>query len=74
MMFQITTETFPTVFRGTIYGISNTLARVGGILAPMIPSLVPHFMYMQGSIALLGFLLSFLLIETKKRPMEDELE
>lgn len=71
-MFLITTETFPTVYRGRVYGISNAIARVGGILAPMIPDLVPHFMVFQAGLGVIGLGLSFVLIETRNKRMEDD--
>ncbi len=74
MMFLITTETFPTAFRGTMYGISNTCARVGGIVAPLIPSFIPNFMLFEGIVAAVSLVVSLLLIETKGRPMKDEVE
>ena len=62
MMFLITTETFPTRYRGRVYGISNSIARLGGILAPMIPDIVPHFMFFQAGLGVLGLFLSFVLV------------
>ena len=73
LMFLITSESFPTAYRGTMYGVSNTFARVGGILAPMIPSIVPHFMYFEGAVAVAGLLLSLGLIETKNQSMEERI-
>lgn len=72
MMFLITTETFPTAFRGTMYAVSNACARVGGIVAPLIPSFMPSFMLFEGIVAAVSLVLSFTLIETKGRAMKDE--
>ena len=73
-MFLITSESFPTAHRGTMYAVSNTFARVGGILAPMIPNLLGKFMYFEGGVAVAGFLLSLGLIETKNLKMEETVE
>ena len=34
--YLVTTEAFPTVYRGTVFGASNVMSRVGGILAPLV--------------------------------------
>ena len=74
LMFLITSESFPTAHRGTMYAVSNTFARVGGILARMVPSIVGEFMYFEGGVAVAGFLLSLGLIETKNLKMEETVE
>ena len=62
MMFLITMESFPTAYRGRVYGVSNALARMGGILAPLIPDLIPHFMLFLAGLGVFGLLLSFVLV------------
>ena len=71
MMFLITIESFPTAFRGTMYGVSNTLARIGGIIAPLIPSYFDNFMMIFGIVAGISFILSMFLKETKGLKMKD---
>lgn len=36
LMFLITSETFPIAYKGIMYSVSNVLARIGGIVAPML--------------------------------------
>ena len=36
IVYLVTAEAFPTVYRGTVFGVSNVMARVGGILAPLV--------------------------------------
>ena len=71
MMFLITVESFPTAFRGTMYGVSNTLARIGGIIAPLIPSYFDNFMLIFGIVGGASFVLSLFLKETKGLKMKD---
>ena len=75
MVYLITTEMFPTVFRGTVFGIANIFARIGGILAPIIDGVAKDsFMYIFGALGLLSAFSSFLLRETKGEVMSDTLE
>lgn len=75
MVYLITTELFPTVFRGTVFGIANIFARVGGILAPLIDGVAKNsFMYIYGALGLLSGFSSLLLRETKGEFMTDTLE
>ena len=55
--------------RGTILGISNAMARVGGLIAPLLSSYIDHFMFELGVLRAASFFISFLLRETlgKKR-------
>ena len=62
-----TSEYFPTVFRGTMFGICNGVARAGGILAPEMSSyLFPDdFMLVFGLVALCMFFINTAIYETK---------
>lgn len=71
LMFLITTETFPTAYKGIMFSISNIIARIGGIVAPMLSEIIPHFTYFIGGLAFIAFVLSFWLIETKNLKMHD---
>lgn len=74
-VYLITTELFPTVFRGTVFGIANIFANIGGILAPIIDGVAKdYFMYIFGVLGLLSGFSSFLLRETKGEVMSDTLE
>ena len=65
---------FPTVFRGTVFGVANVFARIGGIMSPLIDGLLPGmFMYIFGTLGVLSALSSFLLRETKGQKMADTL-
>lgn len=62
MVYLITTEMFPTVFRGTVFGIANIFARVGGILAPIIDGVAKDsFMYIFGTLGIISAVCSLLL-------------
>ena len=56
LVYLITTEMFPTVYRGTVFGIANLSARVGGLIAPIIPDLVGKnwFMFVFGILGLMS--------------------
>ncbi len=71
--FLITSEYFPTVFRGVMFGICNACARLGGIIAPEFSTVffVGYFMLAFGFMALLMFLLNCFIYETKDKPMAD---
>lgn len=36
IIYLITSEMFPTVYRGTTFGITNFIGRMGGIFAPLV--------------------------------------
>lgn len=75
LVYLITTEMFPTVFRGTVFGISNVSARLGGIISPIIDFNLTHsFMYIFGALGLISAVCSFLLRETKGQKMADTFE
>lgn len=35
MCFLVTSEYFPTVYRGTVFAVCNAMARMGGIISPL---------------------------------------
>ena len=75
MVYLITTEMFPTEYRGTVFGIANICARVGGILAPLIDGIAEHsFMYVFGALGVVSSLSSFFLHETKGELMADTID
>ena len=72
LVYLITTESFPTVFRGTVFGIANIFARVGGILAPVIGGVAQNsFLYVFGGLSLMSGVGSLFLGETKGKTMAD---
>ncbi|NXN91962.1 S22AD protein, partial [Rhinopomastus cyanomelas] len=68
-------ELFPTVIRQTGVGLCSTLARLGGILAPLIRLLSQYHraipMAMYGSAPVVVGLLCFLLPETRGVDLAD---
>ena len=72
LVYIVTAEIFPTAFRGSIFGLSNVVGRVGGILAPLIDGVAKgSFMYIFGAVGLLSAFLSLFLKETKGEVMAD---
>ena len=46
LVYLVTTEAFPTVFRGTVFGFVNLWGRVGGVAAPLVGGVARQsFMY-----------------------------
>ncbi|XP_053515151.1 organic anion transporter 3 isoform X4 [Artibeus jamaicensis] len=77
-LFLYTSELYPTVIRQTGVGISNLLARIGSMTAPLVritaewhPS-VPNVIF--GTMALLGGSASLFLPETLNQPLPETLE
>ncbi|KAM8967249.1 solute carrier family 22 member 13-like [Pelodytes ibericus] len=69
------TELFPTVIRQSGMGLCSTVARIAGIIAPLI-SLLDKYdsaisMAIYGSGTVIGGLLSFLLPETRNKELQD---
>ncbi|XP_013194917.1 organic cation transporter protein [Amyelois transitella] len=68
-------ELFPTSVRGSLFGFGNTVARIGGMLAPLTPLLVstlnalPSILF--ASTAIISALLLTFTPETKTLPMFD---
>uniref|UniRef100_A0A1B0BL47 Major facilitator superfamily (MFS) profile domain-containing protein n=1 Tax=Glossina palpalis gambiensis TaxID=67801 RepID=A0A1B0BL47_9MUSC len=72
-------EIFPTVVRTTGVGLCSSVGRIGSMMAPFVTSdlalyssIIPPLVY--GVIAGVGFLLTFLLPETRGRPVPETLE
>ena len=62
LVFLVTSELFPTVYRGRVFGLGNMMARVGGIVAPLVPGVVSgNFMYIFGGLGVVSSVLSILL-------------
>ena len=75
LVYLITTEMFPTVIRGTIFGIANVSARIGGIITPLVDGLMPKsFMIVFGLMGMLSALGSLFLNETRGKPLQDVFE
>ena len=75
LIYLITTEVMPTVYRGTVFGFTNICARLGGISAPLVNSAAQSsFMYIFGALGVMSGLLSFFLKETKGKLMADRAE
>ena len=67
MMFLVTAEAFPTVYRGSVFGIVNCFARVGAIISPFAPDVFhgQWFMFVFGIFAIVCFIGTCFLKETK---------
>lgn len=50
------------------------MARVGGLLAPLISSYIDHFMLVLGILGGVSFFVAFILRETLGRKMEDKID
>ena len=62
------------MYRGTTFGITNIVGRVGGILAPIVDELQKgHFMLIFGISALVALVLTLCLRETKGKDLKDTL-
>ena len=70
LMFLLAQESYPTEVRGTVFGIANAFARVGGAVAPLA-STIPHFMIILSALGAIAFLLTLIMKETKGEKMED---
>uniref|UniRef100_UPI00358FC7F4 solute carrier family 22 member 6-B-like n=1 Tax=Myxine glutinosa TaxID=7769 RepID=UPI00358FC7F4 len=78
IIYLYTGELYPTVIRQNGLGTTATMARVGGMLAPLISifqeeyPFLPQIVY--GVASLLAGLLALLLPETRNRPLLDTVE
>ncbi|XP_059142068.1 uncharacterized protein LOC131929736 [Physella acuta] len=69
-------EIYPTVIRSLAYGVTNTLARVGGILSPYAVNLEDRVILsyvIMGSMSGLCVLLTMFVEETKDSPLHESL-
>ncbi len=77
-LYAFTPENYPTRIRGTATGLANTMGRLGGILGPLIPSIMASFHLTWYStfltftlVLLVGAFLTLLVPETMGKPLED---
>ncbi|XP_060125452.1 solute carrier family 22 member 6-A-like isoform X1 [Zootoca vivipara] len=77
-LYLYTGELYPTVIRQTGMGLGSTLARVGGIVAPMVKMTGEYFPYLPpliyGTAPILSGIAAFFLPETRNRPLSDTVE
>ncbi|KAE8607247.1 hypothetical protein XENTR_v10011094 [Xenopus tropicalis] len=77
-IFLYTTELYPTVIRQSGLGMCSTMARIGGIVAPLVKILgelypfVPLLIY--GGAPIISGLCVFFLPETVNKPLPDTIE
>lgn len=75
IIYLITSELFPTNFRGTVFGMTNFVARIGGILAPLIDyEMQNSFMFVFTVSSFVSVVISFFLSETKGKEIPDTLD
>ncbi|XP_048371503.1 solute carrier family 22 member 6-A-like isoform X1 [Sphaerodactylus townsendi] len=77
-LYLYTGELFPTVIRQTGMGLGSTLARVGGIVAPMVRITGEYFPYLPpiiyGTAPILSGFAAIFLPETRNVPLPDTIE
>ncbi|XP_063002347.1 solute carrier family 22 member 6-A-like [Elgaria multicarinata webbii] len=77
-LYLYTGELYPTVIRQTGMGIGSTLARVGGIVAPMVKMTGEYFPYLPpliyGTAPILSGIAAIFLPETLNVPLPDTIE
>ncbi|XP_066466286.1 solute carrier family 22 member 6-A-like [Tiliqua scincoides] len=77
-LYLYTGELFPTVIRQTGMGVGSTLARVGGIVAPMVRMTGEYFPYLPpliyGIAPILSGIAAVFLPETLSVPLPDTIE
>lgn len=75
MVYLMTTEIFPTIFRATAFGIVNFFARIGGIIVPYVNETAKEsYMLIFAILSLIAAFLCILLPETRGSPLQDNLE
>ena len=75
IVYLITSELFPTSFRGTVFGITNFVARIGGVISPLVNEFMrSSFMIVLGIAGCVSGFLSMFLRETKGKVLMDSLE
>ncbi|XP_061462704.1 solute carrier family 22 member 6-A-like [Rhineura floridana] len=77
-LYLYTGELYPTVIRQTGMGLGSTLARVGGIVAPMVKMTGEYFPYLPpliyGAAPILSGIAAVFLPETRNMPLSDTIE
>ena len=72
LVYLVTAEAFPTEYRGAVFGLGSLMARLGGILAPLVSSIANGtFMYIFGGLSVGCGMASLLLKETQGLVMSD---
>ena len=75
MVYLITSEIFPTVYRATVFGIVNFFARIGGITVPYVnEEAKSSYMMIFAILSFIAALTCLFLPETKGQPLKDHLE
>lgn len=75
VMYILTAETFPTEYRGTVFGATSFFARAGGFLAPFAEQLLQGvFMLIFAILSIVSAALVLCLRETKYLRMPDSLD
>ena len=75
IVYLITSELFPTTFRGTVFGITNFVARIGGVISPLVNEFMRNsFMIVLGIAGCISGVASMFLRETKGKVLMDSLE
>ena len=72
MCFLMTSESFPTAYRGTVFAVCNAMARLGGIISPEISVFTDRFMLIFGLMCGLAFSMTIFVRETKGLALKDE--
>ncbi|XP_077314647.1 solute carrier family 22 member 6 isoform X1 [Lithobates pipiens] len=77
-VFLYTTELYPTVIRQSGLGLGSTMARLGGIVAPLVKMLGEFYPFLPlviyGGAPILSGLLVYFLPETVNKPLPDTIE
>ncbi|XP_056382939.1 solute carrier family 22 member 6-A-like [Hyla sarda] len=77
-VFLYTTELYPTVIRQSGLGLGSTMARLGGIVAPLVKLLGEFYPFLPlliyGGAPILSGLLIYFLPETVNKPLPDTIE
>ena len=75
IIYLYTSELFPTSFRATVFGITNLIARLGGVVAPLLDEFMrSSYMLIFGIVSLVSCGITLLLRETKGAELLDTLE
>ncbi|XP_053304650.1 solute carrier family 22 member 6-A-like [Spea bombifrons] len=76
--FLFTTELYPTVIRQSGLGLGSTMARLGGIVAPLVKMLGDFYPFLPlliyGGVPVLSGLVAYFLPETVNKPLPDTIE